>query len=229
MTLKLEKYEKLWNEAVSAFEDGKPRIDPFILNKSIDLRRGVTLVYRPSVSVRNALTEYIKRLKEICPEQHFYRPEELHLTVLAIFSGTEHWQKEMERVPKCAQILQELLKKHHPFKVRFRGVTASPDSVMVLAQSLDGSLEAIRDAIREAFAGNGLGDMLDRRYKALGAHVTMMRFSRACLNSKRLLEFLKKTRETDFGESEVSTLELNWADWYASAETVRVMEKYQLS
>jgi 2'-5' RNA ligase len=225
---KLEKYEKLWNEAVAAFDQGEPRIDSHLLNKAQDLRRSVVLVYRPSALVQGALVEYIERLKQVCPEQYFYRPEELHLTIMAIFSGTEQWQKEMERVPKCQQILQELLKLQSPFKVKFRSVTASQDSVMVRALPLDDSLEVIRNAIREVFVRNGLGDMLDRRYKAFGAHVTIMRFSKPCPNSKRLLEFLKGTRETDFGKCEVSTLELNWADWYASAETARTLEKYQL-
>ncbi len=224
----MEKYEKLWNEAVLALEQGELRIDPYLSDKAKDLRRSVTLVFRPSAPVRDALVEYIERLKQICPEQYFYRPEELHLTVMAVFSGTEQWQKEMERVPQCQQILQELLKLQLSFKVKFRGVTASQDSVMIRALPLDDSLETVRDAIREAFTRNGLGDMLDRRYKAFGAHVTMMRFSKPCPNSKRLLEFLKGTRETDFGKCEVSTLELNWADWYASAETARTLEKYQL-
>lgn len=218
----------MWNEAVLALEQGELRIDPYLSDKAKDLRRSVTLVFRPSAPVRDALVEYIERLKQICPEQYFYRPEELHLTVMAVFSGTEQWQKEMERVPQCQQILQELLKLQLSFKVKFRGVTASQDSVMIRALPLDDSLETVRDAIREAFTRNGLGDMLDRRYKAFGAHVTMMRFSKPCPNSKRLLEFLKGTRETDFGKCEVSTLELNWADWYASAETARTLEKYQL-
>lgn len=218
----------MWSEAIAAFEQGKPRVDSHLLNKAQDLRRSVVLVFRPSTSVRNAIIEYIERLVEICPGQYFYRPEELHLTVMAIFSGTEYWQKEMERIPRCQEILQELFKQQHPFKIQFRGVTASPDSVMIRALPAGDSLETVRNAIREAFTKNGLGDMLDRRYKAFGGHLTIMRFSKPCPNSKRLIEFLKKSRETGFGEDEVSRLELNLADWYASAETVKTLEKFQL-
>lgn len=188
----------------------------------------MALVFRPPVSVREAVMGYIGRLKEICPEQYFYRPEELHLTVMAVFSGTEHWAREMERVPKCRQILYELLKKQRPFKIQFRGVAVSRDSVMVRGRPLNDSLEVIRNAIREAFSHHGLGDMLDRRYKAAGAHITIMRFSKPCPNSQRLLEFLKETREADFGEAEVADLELNFSDWYASAEIARKLEEYRL-
>lgn len=224
----MEIYDKLWKEAVAAFERGEVGVVPYLCDKTKDLRRGVTLVVRPSAAVREAVAGYIERLREICPEQYFYRAGELHLTVLAVFSGTEHWEREMERVPKCRQILQGVLKKQRPFKIKFRGVTASRDSVMVRGWPLDGSLEVIRNAIREAFAKNGLGDMLDRRYKAAGAHLTIMRFRKPCPHSKRLLEFLKENREADFGETEATVLELNFADWYASAGTTQILEEYRL-
>jgi 2'-5' RNA ligase len=224
--LELEIYEQLWQEAVAALERGEPRVDPYLTDKAKDLRRGVTLVIRPSAGVQKAVAEYIGRLAEVCPGQHFYRPEELHVTVLSIISGTELWRREIGRVAACQRVLGDVLKNQRPFKIKFQGITAARDSVAVQGFPLSDGLLTIRNAIREAFAQNGLGDMLDRRYKVTGAHMTIMRFQKPCSDSERLLAFLKETREIDFGECEVKSLELNWADWYASAETTRVLEEY---
>ena len=85
----LEIYDKLWNDAISALERGEQKLDPHLPDKSRDLRRGVTLVFRPPEPVRRAVTDYIGRLAKISPEEYFYRPEELHITALSIITMTE--------------------------------------------------------------------------------------------------------------------------------------------
>ena len=222
-------YKTLWNDAVAAFEQGQPHIDPHLSDKANDPRRGVTLVFRPSPSVRDAVAAFTGRLAAVCPGQHLYQPEELHVTVLSIISGTEHWRREMERLHACLPSIRKALANHHPFKINFRGVTASPGSVLIQGFPHDEALANIRNDLRAAFAQNGFGDMLDRRYKISGAHMTAMRFGKPCTDLKPLLTFLKSSREIPFGETEVTNLQLIFNDWYASAETVRVLEEYRLS
>jgi 2'-5' RNA ligase len=224
----VEIYEKLWDEAVAAFERGEVKIDPRLSDKAKDLRRGVTLVLRPSAAVREAVASFIGRLREICPEQYFYRAEEMHVTVLSIISGTELWQREMERLGECQRIIGDALKRGRTFQIKFRGVTATADSVMVQGFPVDDGLNTVRDSIREAFGSTGLGDMLDRRYRVIGAHMTIMRFKKACADLKGLLAFLKDSREINFGVCDVKSMELILSDWYASAETVRMLEEYRL-
>jgi hypothetical protein len=74
----------------------------------------------------------------------------------------------------------------------------------------------------------GFADMLDRRYKVSAAHITIMRFCQPCPEMKQLLAFLKQSRETDFGECDVASLELIWSDWYASTDRVKRLEEYRL-
>jgi 2'-5' RNA ligase len=221
-------YDTLWNDAISAFERGEPQIDPHLSDKTKDPRRGVTLVFRPSPDVREAITAFIGRLATVCPGQYFYQPEELHLTVLSVFSGTEHWRRDIGRVAAGRRIIADVLKAAPPFKIDFHGITASPGTVMIQGFPADDSLSSIRDHLRESFARNGLGDLLDRRYKITGAHMTIMRFCRPSSDLKPLISFLKGNRETAFGESEVSRLQLIFNDWYASADTVRTLQEYRL-
>jgi 2'-5' RNA ligase len=228
MSPELAIYEKLWNDATSAFESGQPQIDPHLSGKTKDLRRGVTLVFRPSPSARDEVAHFIQRLVAICPGQHCYRPEELHVTVLSIISGTELWRPEIHRLAACRRVLADVLKTHQGFKFKFHGVTASPGAVLVQGFPADDSLTAIRDHLRDAFARHGLGDLLDRRYKITGAHMTVMRFCKPPGDLKPLLSFLKENRDLPFGEMKVSRLQLIFNDWCASADTVRTLEEYPL-
>ena len=226
---KLQVYEKLWSEAVSAFEHGEQQVDPALSDKPNDLRRGVTVVLRPSPPVRDKVKHFLDRLATVCPEQYFYRPEELHVTVLSIISATEFWRKEIRQLVSYRAIIGDILSRQHSFKICFRGVTASPGTVMIQGFPMGDGLAHIRNELREAFARNGFGSTLDRRYKVSTAHITDMRFRKPDKNWKRLVSLLEENRRTDFGESEVNSLQLIWGDWYASGNIVRTLQEYRLS
>jgi 2'-5' RNA ligase len=172
--------------------------------------------------------DFVSRLMTICPGQYFYQPQELHVTMLSVISGTELWQRELDRFQKCQPIIREALKTQRPFRIKFQGVTASPDSVLIQGFPMDDGLTVIRAALREAFASAGFADMLDRRYKMTAAHITIMRFCRPCSNLTRLVAFLKENRQISFGECEINSLELILGDWYASADKVKMLEEYEL-
>ena len=93
---------------------------------------------------------------------------------------------------------------------------------------MDDELVQIRDALRDAFDRNGFGGMLDRRYKISTAHMTAMRFSDLGGDWKRLASMLEENRGTDFGETDVNSLQLVWGDWYASGSIVRTLQEFRL-
>jgi 2'-5' RNA ligase len=225
----LEIYETFWSEAVSAFERGNQQVDPHLSDKTNDLRRGVTVVLRPSPSVRGNVKDFLDRLAAVCPEQYFYHPGELHVTVLSIISVTESWRKEIRPLASYRAIIGDVLSRQHSFKICFHGVTASPNAVMIQGFPMGDGLAHIRNELREAFARNGFGTTLDRRYKISTAHITAMRFRRPEENWKRLMSLLEENRWTDFGETEVNRLQLIWGDWYASGNIVRTLQEYRLS
>jgi 2'-5' RNA ligase len=225
----LQIYEQLWSEAVTAFERGAPEIDPALSGQTRDLRRGVTLVFRPSPPVRDRVKHFLDRLATVCPGQYFYQPEELHVTVLAIIPGTEFWRKEIRRLAACRAILDDVLSRQRAFSISFRGVTASPGTVLIQGFPAGDGLTRIRAALRAAFAQNGLGDLLDRRYKVTAAHMTALRFKKPEKHGPRLVSLLTENRRTDFGESEVNRLQLIWGDWYAARNIVRTLQEYSLS
>jgi 2'-5' RNA ligase len=221
-------YEELWNEAAAAFERGEPQIDPQLSHRTSDLRRCVTLVLRLSPPVRAKVSEYLDRLSTVCPEQYYYRPEELHVTVISIISGSELWRKEMRQLAACRAVLSDVLNRQHAFKIAFKGITASPGAVLIQGFPMGDGLENIREDLREAFTRGGFGGMLDRRYKIRAAHITAMRFQKPVADLKRLVSLLEEGRQIDFGETDVNSLQLIWCDWYAAAHSVRTLQEYRL-
>ena len=63
----------------------------------------------------------------------------------------------------------------------------------------------------------------------MAAHLTIARFSTLADDWEPLKTLLVANRETDFGESRIQSLELIESDWYASAESVRMLREYPLS
>ena len=193
-----------------------------------DLRRGVTLAFRPSAAELAEVKRFMERLVPLAPEQYFYQPEELHVTVLSIISGTELWRQEIRQLAACRAIINEVLSRQRSFQVCFRGVTASPGAVMIQGFPAGDALEQLRDELREAFARNGLGGRLDRRYKINSAHMTIMRFRQQAADWKSLVNVVAENRHTDFGGTQVNRIQLIWGDWYASADVARTLQEYSL-
>ncbi len=223
----MEIYQQLWREAVSAFERGSPQLD-HLLDKSKDLRRSVGLAVRPPKLVQEKISAFLKQIAIVAPGQYFYQPEEFHVTVLTIISGTEFWRPEIRQLAACRAVIKEVLSRQKPFAICFRGVTASPGAVIIQGFPQDDTLEKIRAELRDAFAQNGLTDRLDRRYKINSAHITAMRFCRPQTDWKPLASLLAENRETDFGEMTADRIQLIFGDWYASAESSRTLQEYPL-
>ncbi len=221
-------YDRLWNGAVPAFERNEFEVNRHLLDRPNDLRRGLSLALRPSRTVRDSLNDFLHGLAVAAPGQYFYRPEELHVTVLTIIPGSKSWQDKFHHLADYQAIIDEVLKRHRKFSIKFQGVTATPGAVMIQGFPSDDTLAQIRDDLREIFHQNGFGGQLDARYKINTAHMTVMRFSHAKTDGKNLLAFLNANRTTGFGETPVADLELIFGDWYASAGVSRTIQEYRL-
>jgi 2'-5' RNA ligase len=221
-------YENLWRAAGPAFGRDHFQVDPHLQNKPGDLRRGLTLAFRPGRSVQDSMGAFLRELSAAAPGQYCYRPEELHVTVLAIIPGTESWQDKMLHLAVYKAVIAEVLSRYRRFPITFKGVTASPGAVMIKGFPQDETLARIRDDLRAALQQNGFGEQLDVMYKIGTAHMTVMRFRRAGTDGKRLLALLEANRTADFGVTNVAGLELIFGDWYASAEISRTLQEYPL-
>jgi 2'-5' RNA ligase len=222
-------YDWLWADALATFATGRVKTDPHLLDRAADDRRGLSLIIRPAPDMIARMTGLIDRLRQIAPDQHLYRPDELHITLLALLSATSGFDLGAVPVAAYRDLLADLFAHVRPFEVHFTGVTASPDCVMICGHSEGDALNVLRDRLREALAQAGLGTSLDRRYRIVTAHATILRFYAQPANLPALVAFLTSLRDHDLGTFRVEQVEFVTNDWYMSHDRVQVLARYPLA
>lgn len=223
-----QQYDAIWSRAEAALDAGAVNLDPHLLNRAQDRRRGATLLIRPAAAVADKIAEVLARVEEREPEQYYYRPQELHVTVLSLFTGTEQPEPYLAQLPRYRRAIDKVLAAAARFNLHFDGLTASPDAVLVQGFPEGGALHDLREALRAAIQAEGLGDNLDRRYRISTAHMTAVRFCRPLRDTAALAALLRSLRRSDFGVSTVTSIALVQNDWYMSEDRVIPLQAYTL-
>lgn len=222
-------YDHLWQTALAAFAQGQVELDPFLDRKHEDRRRGLTLLIRPSPAVAQRISGFLAGLIELEPEQYAYPPGDYHLTLLSLYSAGEQHGFYLAHLPAYLTAVETVLRDTAGFKLHFRGITASPGAVMIQGFPEDGTLDEVRERLRQELRQAGLAEGLDRRYRIRTAHLTVFRFRQPLRNLPRLCAQLAAFREHDFGRMRVQAVELVENDWYMSADRVQVIKRYLLA
>jgi 2'-5' RNA ligase len=222
-------YDTLWTEASPTVESGGAILDPWLVRPGDDARRGVTLLARPSEAVSRLLTAFVERLRAMEPEQYYQPASDLHHTVLSLFTATADHAAYLAHLPEYQDAVAEVAAATPPFAISIRGVTLTPAAVLAQGFPCDGTLASLRDRLRQALALRGLGDALDRRYRLVTAHMTLIRFAAPLRDGPRFVGALSPGRATDFGVTRVDGLELVFGDWYHTAARERTIKRYGLA
>ena len=223
-----EHYDNLWAGAQAAFAAVAPGLDPHLLDRAGDRRRGATLLIRPSAAVAERVAAALDQLRALEPQQYYYQPHELHVTVLSLWSGTEQPEPYFAQLPIYRAAIEPVLSAAPALSLHFAGLTASPAAVMVQGFAHGPHLNDLRDRLRAAIAAAGLGHTLDGRYRISAAHMTAVRFYRPFQDLPRFNAALHALRQSDFGISAAAEIHLVANDWYMSADQVRIIERYPL-
>lgn len=104
-----DQYDQMWLTAHTALTAGTPSLDPHLLDKASDRRRGVTLLIRPSAAVAKAVAQTLAQLEDIEPDQYYYAPGELHVTVLSLFTGTTEPEPYLAQLPLYRRAIDQVL------------------------------------------------------------------------------------------------------------------------
>jgi 2'-5' RNA ligase len=221
-------YDGLWKEAQTAFALGDVEVDRFLTNPQEDRRLGVTVIARPSAGVIEKFCGFVGRLEQVVPGQYFYRPGEMHVTVLSLFTAVEDHGHLLARLPEYLDVCREVLSDAKGFAVHFCGVTASRSSILAQGFPQDGYLENLREQLRVTLRRRDLGGGLDTRYHITTAHSTMMRFKSVPTDLPGLLNLLREYRGFPFGCTTIELLQVVKNDWYMSLEKTELLAEYML-
>jgi len=221
-----EIYQKMWQENFPLLKDGKISMNPFIEQKA-DLRRGLTLRFKIPDSVLSSLQTLIDQIKKIEPFQYYYPPSDIHLTVLTIISCHPEYNSNQIPLLNYQNIIGNILRQFSSFRLSFKGLTASPASIMVKGYD-DGMLNQIRNELRLVFKNSSLLHTIDSRYKLQTAHFTIIRFKERLNHPKKIYDLIEKHLNTFWSTCQVSELELVVNDWYHRKENVHKIGVIQL-
>lgn len=209
-------YKNMWLAFEAALQKDGLEIDSLIGNEQDD-RRGITaLAYldKNSSVVCKKIKNFISEISRLEPAQYFYPTNELHLTVLSIISCVPGLKLQDVDSQAYGEFFKQALQGMAPFKVHFRGITASPAAIVIQGFPLDDHLGELRDRMRKLYGASSLRTSMDRRYRLEGAHATAVRFRDGVTQPDALKQLLDKYRNYDFGIAEITSLDLVFNNWY---------------
>lgn len=206
-------YRQMYDAAVAAIVHQRYQLDT-MLDCPTDNRRGITLLIRPTKSVRKNIVQFLQQIQQIEPEQYYYPETDMHLTVLSIVSCVEGFVLEDVDLLKVKTIIQDTLAKMPRFLIDFYGITASPSCILIQGFPKQETLNLMRERLREAFAQSNLGLSIDARYTLNTAHMTVIRLRKPLQDSGLFCRYIDRYRTFDFGSAQVDTIELVYNDWY---------------
>jgi 2'-5' RNA ligase len=221
-------YDQLWASAIGRIRAGTIEQDPVLKAGLMDQRRGLTLIARPSQTVRKSVVSFIRELRRVEPDQYYYSPFEIHLTVLSMFTATSDYKRYLRQQDAYLAAVDEETKGIHPFRIRFEGITASPSAIMVQGFFETEELRKLRNTLRHQLRVRGLSEGLDARYRLQTAHMTVARFRAPLRNSQTFANVLEGARRKSFGTTKCSSLLLVQNDWYMSKHTTVPLKRYAL-
>ncbi len=220
-------YDTLWTESLAKFNQNEFKIDPLIESPS-DLRRGITLLVRPNDNVKKTIAELIRELKHVDPNQYYYPPTDIHVTVMSIISCYEEFDISAIDISKYIDQITYSLQTIQRDKIIFKGITASSSCIMLKGFTKGKSLDTARMNLRSSFKKTTLEHSIDTRYKIKTAHSTIVRFKSEITKPKEFIKVLQKYRHVDFGSFEIDSYELVYNDWYQTKKNTKVLYKFEI-
>lgn len=223
-----EHYNKMWEQALHQFEEQEFEFDSLI-NSENDTRYGITLMARPSEEVQQNVSNTLEKLRAVAPNQYYYPNSDLHITVLSIISCSAGFALDRIDRPSTKKSFMLPSIPLSPFAIRFRGLTASPSSVMVQGFPEADRLKTLRNSLRDKFKKSGLHHSIDKRYTLQTAHMTVVRFKESLADAKKFVSAVSGLRDRDFGRCIIDRLKLVKNDWYHRQENVQLIEEFALN
>lgn len=212
-------YDTMWDRAFSAVACGELDYDTQ-LSAGPDLRRGLTLIARPSRALRARFDAVLDRLSDIEPQQYRHPASDMHMTVLSLFTVTENPAPQLLRLADYRAAVNCALEGIEAFDIDFAGITTSRSAVLAQGFPRGPTLETLRERLRAQLRDRGLHASLDQRYRLITAHSTLFRFVASLQNAQGFAALLASMRGEPLGSMRVDEVELVTNDWYMSNNSV---------
>ncbi len=223
----IEHYNNLYNAGINSIESDTYDTDSLIDSLS-DKRLGVTLIIRPSQTVKNNIQTFLKALYKNDSSQYYYPNSDIHITVISIISCYNEFNLNKISISDYVSLVKKSLQNVETFHIQFKGITASKSGIMIQGFPENETLNNLRNQLRKNFKNSTLEQSLDQRYAIQTAHATVVRFRNELKNKKEFLKTIQEFKNYDFGSFEVKELNLVFNDWYLREKQTKILETFYI-
>ncbi|MEW7848857.1 2'-5' RNA ligase family protein [Massilia aurea] len=212
-------YDAMWDRSCDAVARGNIDCDARLM-AGRDLRRGLTLIARPSQALRARFDAVLDRLASAEPQQYRQPADDMHITILSLFTVTDHPAPHLHRLADYRAAVSAALDGIEAIDIDFAGVSMSRSAVIAQGFPRDSGLETLRERLRSELRAKGLHASLDQRYRLITAHATLFRFVAPLQNARAFAALLADMRDEPLGATCVDNVELVINDWYMSSDSI---------
>ena len=184
-----------------------------------DRRFGVNLICRPACEVVDRIAAIQRRLFEFEPEQYYYPPRDLHLTLVEICHSRT--PEEADRIAAAVQRVAGSLFDNGPLVELDEPSLVFDRSAAALSfLPCDGQLQQLRKNTSEYLAGSGI--TVQSRYAPASAHVTLLRYAAPLkTGAPEWVEVLNHCDTTLATRWTLSSFWLTWCgNWYGMHDRI---------
>ncbi|PML43598.1 hypothetical protein BCT35_17060 [Vibrio lentus] len=224
-------YDDMWQRFEFALKHNEYELDPYLSDLENDTRRGITaLAYlnQGNRSTINEITRFQKEVRELEPEQYYHPSNELHLTILSVISCLPEFALTEIDVNSYIDVFRSTLKNAGKIEIRYHGVSASPNCIVIQGFPTSDTLERLRNELRTQLTEAGVRVTFDSRYKLVTAHSSIIRFKAPLNDAQQLLALCQRYRNHDFGRVVLEDFELVFNNWYQNLDVTKSLAKYRV-
>ncbi|MBL3658841.1 2'-5' RNA ligase family protein [Fulvivirga sediminis] len=220
-------YQDLYHSSINQIKSEGCSVD-HVINDPNDDRNGITLLARPSETVKTNVQQFLESLKAIEPEQYYYPNSDLHMTIMSIISCYSGFSMEQINTHDYIDLIKTAIRSLPSFKIYFKGISASPSSIIICGYPENDALHQMRGNLRAHFRNSELEQSIDKRYTLKTAHATVVRFQKPLVDQQTYLNMLDEFTTHDFGSFTVNEIELVFNDWYQKTDKVQQLATFNL-
>lgn len=217
----LNLYEEISDRGIRKIRKRKEFIDERINNEYNAMN--LVLLIRPTEEIKLKIKEVENKLKNIENNQYYYPKKDYHITLLEFISPKLNFKYTQEQVEIYDRIVKKVLGNTNKFKIKFNGIIASEGAIIVKGY-YPKEMEELRVNLRNEILNSGLE--LDERYPTKSCHITISRFKQKIQEREEFIKFVQDYGNYDFGEFEVSNIELVYHNWSDSKR--EIIKRYEI-
>lgn len=212
-------YDAMWGQAYGAIARREVDCDTRLATGP-DPCRGISLVARPGQALRARIDHVLDRLADAEPEQYRYPAADLHMTILSLLTVSANAAIHPGLVDDYRGAVEAAMDGIDAFEIGFDGIALSRGAVMARGFPRGPSLEALRERLRTQLRERVLDGALDRRYRLVTAHMTLLRFTEPLRDAARYAALLYALRDDRLGTLRIDHAQLVVNDWYMSSQSL---------